>query len=205
MTITRDLERQADELLRAHDSGGMVINFDKGTEIFDPFVGFGDRLRAMPQGASIRQPSGLGSGKKAATIGPPCERCGKPRSKYAVSLCRSCFGAKAVERYEDRIRDKWRRQEEHLEKYSWLVENYITYWLEFHRVGSNFADQLINDISRWEEHIGIPFALWDKELEFRAVEDARDLPERIPLPPRQLPSKNRQKWRQMQTAWRYAA
>ncbi len=201
------LVEEANELLRAGGSADLVEDaFTYRAQIFDPAQGYGENLRATPNGR-IYEPKG--DKRQAKTRGIACPQCGNPQSKFARfnSICRTCYTKNARAKQEKAITQKYEKIDEHLAKYSWLLAHYVDIWLQFERKTPNFADRLIEDISRWEEYVGLPFIYWTGELEFDSNGYEWEPPEKEWVKTdgwrRAAPFKNDHWARKLQSAWRY--
>lgn len=205
------LQDQADSILRASGDTSLIQHRElEHPQIFDPFIAFGERMRGVPK-VAIYEPQAAPeytkpknrTMSKAMAAHYVCEGCGKPRSYSSGRMCRACYGLKVLRNHEARVQKKWARIDGHYERFSWLVEHYIEYWVEFFRYAPNFAERLVDDISRWEEHMQLPYVFWNDALQYQAVEDARELPERMELPRRANPRPRQNVTRMRQSAWRY--
>lgn len=162
------LDDRADAILRAAGNPELMVSRTLMPEIFDPHnVYDGIRMRGIPN-PTIYAPTG--DTRQTKTIGRPCAKCGKPVSKHSDhegAVCRSCYGANAVLRQEQRIQNKWRRMDAHVNRYAWLVYITAQAWTTFRGLSAasehDFAPALIEAIDRREHELQTPFVRWPKE------------------------------------------
>lgn len=158
----RELEREADELLKAAGFSRLVNSNVEFSQVFNPGQSFGERFRPPPKIVDIRapKPNTAPKGyvvKKAAGL---CAQCQTPITGFS-GLCRFCYRNRAVQNSMNTLERRAKMNAEFMERYGYAAD-FAANYMRFDTVTDDFTNVLLQLIDDAEKIVGLPITDWKR-------------------------------------------